>query len=65
MNLPKLNDSQIAKLADICSEVAIVSLASIILPAVFDGFNFLRMLFGLVATGLLWISSLWLLKTKL
>ncbi|HCS79420.1 TPA: hypothetical protein DIV55_06835 [Patescibacteria group bacterium] len=36
---PQLNKRQLEKLSDISSDIALVSLASVVLPAVFDRYN--------------------------
>ena len=64
MNVPKLNHTQIAKLADMSSEVAIVALASIALPAILERVHIFLAIAGIIVALLLWIMSLWLLKIK-
>lgn len=58
----KLNGGQIDKLADISSDVALVSLASVVIPALFDKLNPILVGLGLLATVAFWIISLWLKK---
>jgi len=58
----KLN--QLNKLSDIASETALISLASVVLPAVLDKTDSARVIVGLVATIVLWLISLWILKIK-
>lgn len=58
MKIPKLNRKQLDKLSDIASDVALVSLASIVLPAMFDRFDVTVVLLGLLATIFLWAISL-------
>ncbi len=62
--LPELTDAQLSKLSDIASETALISLASVVLPAVLDKTDFARVVVGLVATIVLWLVSLWILKIK-
>ncbi len=60
----RLTDAQIKKLSDIASEVALISLGSVVLPAVLDRIDAGRMALGFITTILLWATSLWLLKTR-
>lgn len=57
---PKLNEDQIEKLSDISSDIGLVSLASVVLPAVFDKFNSVMILLGSIATIGFWLLSVWL-----
>ena len=59
MFVRKLNQKQLEKLADIASDLGLVSVASIILPGVLDKFNAAGVLLGAVATIIFWIVSLW------
>ena len=63
--IPRLGESQIQKLADIASDTGLVALGSVVLPAVFDRMDIMRMALGLVATVLLWLISIWLVKFKI
>lgn len=60
----KLNDAQLNKLADITSEVALVALASVVLPAIFEEPSFITIILGIAVTAFLWLLSLWILKNK-
>ena len=60
----RLNDAQLNKLADITSEVAVVSLATVVLPAIFETTSLIAILLGTGVTMFLWILSLWILKNK-
>lgn len=60
MLLPKLNKHQLEKLSDIASDVALVSLASVVLPAILDKFNIILVVLGLLATAGFWVFSIWL-----
>ena len=60
----KWNKRQIEKLAEISSDVGLVALASVVLPAVLDKFNLLLVTLGLIITILCWIISVWLLKRR-
>lgn len=64
MKLPRLRLSKprLDKLSDICSDVALVALASVVLPAVFDRYDPLRVALGLFVTFLFWILSVLLRK---
>lgn len=57
---PRLNNKQIEKLSDISSDVGLVAIASVVLPAVFDKFNPAVLLLGSIATVGFWILSIWL-----
>ena len=54
----QLNDRQLEKLSDISSDLGLVSAASIVLPAVFDRFNSMLLIFGAIASFSFWIISL-------
>ena len=56
--LPRLSDKQLEKLSDISSDVALVALASVVLPAVLDRFDLVRVILGLLAAIGFWIFSL-------
>lgn len=60
MRFPILKDSQLEKLSDIASDIGLVALASVVLPAVFDKFNLTRVVLGLVAAIIFWLLSIWL-----
>lgn len=53
-----MNNDQIAKLSDIASDIGLVALASVVLPAVLDKFNLLMIILGSVAALALWIISI-------
>jgi hypothetical protein len=57
-----LNSKQIEKLSDILSDVGLVSLASVALPAIFGNLNILAALSGIMATFICWFASLALRK---
>lgn len=59
-----LSDKQLSKLSDIASDTALVSLASVALPAIFNKFNTILIIIGFSLTLFLWLMSLWLLKDK-
>ena len=63
--VPRLGENQIQKLADIASDTGLVALGSVVLPAVFDRMDIMRMALGFVATVLLWLISVWLVKFKI
>ncbi len=56
------NDPQLKKLATICADIGMVSLASVILPAIFEKFNIWQLIVGVLTTVVAWIYSLWLLS---
>lgn len=60
----RLNDAQLNKLSDIASEIAIVALASVALPAIFEGLDLIAMVTGFITTVSFWSISLWILKNK-
>lgn len=56
--LPKLSDRQLEKLSDIFSDIALVALASVVLPGFLDKFNVTLVVLGLTAALTFWIISL-------
>lgn len=58
----KLSKNQVNKLSDISSDVGLVTLASVVLPAALDRYNPTQILLGLVATMVFWILSVLLRK---
>ncbi len=60
MKLPRLTNPQIEKLSDISSDVGLVSLASVVLPAVLDKHDPFVILLGLIATIFFLSFSMWL-----
>lgn len=58
--LPKLSIKQLEKLSDISSDVGLISLASVVLPAVLDRLNPIMLVLGLIATIFFWVFSIWL-----
>lgn len=61
MNI-KLNEKQIDKLADIASDIGLITLATIVLPAAFDRVDLNKLILGSVATLIFWIASIGLKK---
>ena len=59
-----MNNAQLNKLSDIASEIAIIALASVALPAILEEPGFVAMLAGSITTILFWSISLWILKNK-
>ena len=59
---PKLSDNQVLKLSDISSDIAIVAVASVALPAVLNQYDAQAAILGFVVTFMFWVFSLWLLK---
>ena len=60
----KLNDAQLNKLADITSEVAIVAMASVAVPAIFERPDLGTLASGSIIAFFFWSLSLWILKNK-
>ena len=58
MKLSKLNRRQIDKLSDISSDLALVAVAAVILPAAFDKFDSTKILLGSAAAITFWLISL-------
>ena len=54
----RLSETQLEKLSDIASDVGLVALASVVLPAVLDKFNMTEVLLGSVATVFFWTVSI-------
>lgn len=63
--LLRLTDRQLQKLADIASDTGLVALGSVVLPAVFDHIDVTRVALGFIATILLWLTSIRILKIKI
>ncbi len=59
---PKLSKKQLEKLSDISSDVGLITLASVVLPAALDRFNPAAVVLGLLATFIFWAISLMLRK---
>ncbi len=58
----RLNNKQIEKLSDMSSDVGMVMLASVFIPAVIDKTSFSLLVLGLLGTGVFWCISIWLRK---
>jgi hypothetical protein len=58
----KFTDARFNKLADIISNIGLVTFGSVVLPATLDRFNLLMILIGTGLSVILWIMSLWLVK---
>ena len=58
----RLNEKQIDTVSEILSNIAVVSLASVVLPAMLDRFNLILVIWGSLASIFLWIASIWLRK---
>lgn len=58
--IPKINKDQKIKLSDIISDIGLVALASVVLPSVFDKYDLARVVLGLTATFIFWVTSLML-----
>ena len=59
-SFPRLNEKQLEKLSDISSDVGLIALAVVAIPAVLDKFDLFRVVLGLIGTILFWVFSLWL-----
>lgn len=60
--LPTLSKKRLDKLSDIASDIGLVALATVVLPAVLDRFEPIRVILGLsVAIGF-WTFSIWVRK---
>lgn len=55
----KLKKRQLDKLSDIASDVGLVALAVVVIPAVLDKFDLVKVVLGLSATVLCWLVSIW------
>lgn len=58
MRVTKPSRKQTDKLSDIISDGGLVSLVSVVLPAIFDKYNPYTILLGLLVTLILWLISL-------
>ncbi len=54
----RLTKRRLDKLSDIASDIGLISLASVVLPAALDRFNPYALAWGLVATIVFWLISL-------
>lgn len=60
----KLNPKQRNKFADICSDIAQVSLASIVVPFFIDKFDFMMLVLGLVISFGFWYAAMFVLRGR-
>ena len=58
----KFSQKQLDKLSDISSDVGLVFLASVVIPAALDKTNSTAVVLGLIATLVFWVISLILRK---
>ena len=58
----RLSKKQLDKLSDISSDVGLIALASVVIPAALDKFNPIAVALGLLATFIFWVISLALRK---
>lgn len=58
----RLNKEQIFKLSDIISDVGLIALATVVLPALFDKYDQNKLTLGLVTVIVCWLGSLLLRK---
>ncbi len=60
----RANSKQKDKLADICLDVAQVSLASIVVPFFIDKFDLMMLGLGIVISFISWSGAMFILRTK-
>lgn len=60
----KLSDGQLEQLADFFADLAIVAVASVVLPAFLDRFQLFPGIIGSLIALVFLIVSLWLMKGK-
>lgn len=53
----KLNNKQVDKISDICSDIGLITLAAVVLPSFLDRLDIQRLLIGLMMSFLLWFFS--------
>ncbi len=58
----KLNRKQAGKLSDIISDLGLVSMASVVLPAALDKIDSIRVVLGLLIALTFWMVSLRLMR---
>jgi len=62
----KLNESQIDRLSELTENIGLITLGSIVLPAIIEKeFNLWLLVVGLPLSASFWIYSLWLLRSPL
>lgn len=62
MKFTRLNRRQIDQLSSIAADAGLVSLATVVLPALLDKVDLNQIVLGLIVTLILWAISLWLKK---
>ncbi len=60
----RLTDEQLQKLADVSSDLGVVAVASVVLPTLFDRFQLIPAILGLLGALILVLISLWLINGK-
>ncbi|HSW96902.1 MAG TPA: hypothetical protein VLF89_03675 [Candidatus Saccharimonadales bacterium] len=60
IEVPELNNNQLKKLSDIASDLGLVSISSVALPAVFSKSNPFAIAAGIILAAIFWIYSIWL-----
>lgn len=60
--LPRFTENQLIKLADIASNIGLVALASVAIPAILDRPDTHAFIIGLASALSFWLISLWLIK---
>lgn len=58
--IPKLNSEQLDKVSDIVSDVGLIALATVVLPALLDKFDIGKVILGLIIAFTFWFVSIWL-----
>lgn len=58
----RLSKNQIYKLSDISSDIGLIWIAVVFLPAILDKFELFKVVLGLLAACIFWILSVWLRK---
>ncbi len=58
----KKTNARLNRLSNICSDIAQIALASIVIPFLIDKFNPIMLVWGLVMTFTFWIFSILLAK---
>ena len=57
-----ITEARLNRLSDICSDVAQLALASIVIPFIFDKFNMPMIILGLITSLSFWLLSYYLAR---
>lgn len=60
MLVEEFSEKQIEKISDIISDTGLVALATVVLPAILDKFDIVKITVGISATIFLWLVSIWM-----